>query len=139
MDVTVIVEMATSIHVAFDEILERDIKQGKFWFRIHINECRNVDELYLHLLDHGLVDFQARKACADLGEHTNNKGEKLADVFGFQEGQVMSFLLSASTEDEFEEKMCLFSEGVRNMKETVENYLLHQTPDWVQKGKSLII
>ena len=66
-------DMATSMAGELSEILENDMSQGKFWFRLSINGCNNVDQLYLHLLAIGLLDYQARKLCVDLGECSNDE------------------------------------------------------------------
>ena len=132
-------EMATSMTGELDEILENDMSQGKFWFRLSINGCNNVDQLYLHLLAIGLLDYQARKICVALGESINERGEQLAEVCGIPEGGIMSFVVSASTEEELEEKTGFFIDAVAKIKEAVSNCLLQGVPSWATKEKELFV
>ncbi len=131
-DITIEVEGHT-------EIIENEMNQGRFWFRLYINRCSNVDQLYLHLLSIGLLDYQARKLCVDLGESSNERGEQLAEVCGIAEGGVTSFVMSASTEEELEEKTGFFIETVTKMKEAAANCLLHSVPIWAIKEKDFLI
>jgi hypothetical protein len=132
-------DLATSMVGELGEILENDMSQGRFWFRFSINGCDNVDQLYLHLLAIGLLDYQARKLCVALGECGNDKGEQLADVCGIAEDGVMSFVVSASTEEELEEKTGFFIEAVTKMKEAAANCLLHSVPIWAIKEKDFLV
>lgn len=116
------------------ELFERDCKQGRFWFRLYLNNCRNVDELFSHLLLLDLFEFQARNICLEFGEHRNNRGENLSDICGVKEGVEMSFMVSASSEEELEEKMNFFIEGARKLKEAVNEGLSQKTPEWAKKG-----
>lgn len=122
-----------------NEIIENDMNQGRFWFKLYINRCNNVDQLYLHLLSIGLIHYQARKLCADLGESSNGRGEQLAEVCGIAEDGVMSFVVSASTEEELEEKTGFFIEAVAKMKEAAANCLLRSVPIWAIKEKDFLI
>ena len=132
--------MVTSIEdKELKAMLESDAKQGKFWFRLIVNGCSNVDELYLHLLEIGLLDFQARQVCAAFGEFANDNGETIADIFGVMEGETMSFMATGSSKVELEEKMEFFVEGVKRIKEAVTDCLLHQIPVWATEGKSVSI
>ncbi|NVN93637.1 MAG: hypothetical protein HXX11_24010 [Desulfuromonadales bacterium] len=131
--------IVTSISGVLGESLDNDMKQGKFWFRLSINGCNNVDQLYLYLMSIGLLDYQARKLCAALGESSNEQGEYLAEVFGIEEDGVMSFIVSAATDDELEEKTGLFIEGVEKMKEAALIYLLQKVPSWATKKKELFV
>ena len=47
----------------------------------------------------------------------------------------MSFVVSASTEEELEEKTSFFIEAVTKMKEAAANCLLHSVPVWAIKEK----
>lgn len=133
-------EMVTSIEdKELKAIFECNTKQGKFWFRLQINGCSNVDELYLHIMGVGLLDFQARQVCAAFGEYVDEKGETIAEIFGLKEGEVMSFMAMASSEDELDELVGFFVEGVKQMKEAVTDCLLRQIPEWVTEGKSVSI
>ena len=131
--------LATSIAGEVGEIIENDMSQGRFWFRLSINGCNNVDQLYLHLVAIGLLDYQARKLCVALGEHSNDEGELLADICGIAEDGVMSFVVSAVAEKELEEKTNFFIEAVAKMKEAASDCLLHSIPSWAIKEKELYI
>ncbi len=135
MDFNVRREMATAKSPELFQLFEEDRRQGKFWFRLYVNDCGNVDDLFLFLLKSGLMDFQARQVCIDFGERENSRGETIADICGLKEGDIMSFAVSASTEDELEEKVNFFVEGLKKMKEAVNTYLLHQVPEWVKEKK----
>jgi hypothetical protein len=139
MELEVRRDMVTSMAGALGEIVENDVSQGRFWFRLSVNGCNNVDQLYLHLVAIGLLDFQARKLCVDLGECSNEEGELLADICGIAEDGVMSFVVSAATEEELEEKTCFFIDAVAKMKEAVSDCLLHSIPSWAIKEKVLPI
>ncbi len=132
-------DMATSMAGDLGEVLEIDMKQGRFWFRLSINGCNNVDQLYLHLMSIGVLDFQARKLCVALGECSNDKGERLADICGIAEDGVMSFVISAATEEELEEKTSFFIEAVAKIKEAASGYLLQGVPSWATKEKELFV
>ena len=132
-------DMATSMAGELGEIVENDMSQGRFWFRLSINGCNNVDQLFLHLVAIGLLDFQARRLCVNLGECSNDKGELLAEVCGVAEDGVMSFVVSASTEGELEEKTGFFIEAVEKMKEAASGYLLHSIPSWALRAEELPI
>jgi hypothetical protein len=132
-------DMATSMAGGLGEILENDMSQGKFWFRLSINGCNNVDQLYLHLLAIGLLDYQARKLCVDLGETSNDRGERIAEVCGIAEDGVMSFVVSASMEEEMEEKTGFFIEAVGKIKEAASDCLLHGVPSWATKEKEVCV
>ena len=132
-------DMATSMAGELGEILENDMSQGRFWFRLSISGCNNVDQLYLHLVAIGLLDYQARKLCIALGECCNDAGELLVDVCGIAEDGVMSFVVSASTEEELEEKTGFFIEAVAKMKEAVSACLLHRIPSWATREKHLSV
>ncbi len=132
-------DMVTSMAGEIGENFENDMGQGRFWFRLSVNGCNNVDQLYLHFLAIGLLDFQARKLCVTLGEWSNDNGELLAEVCGIAEDGVMSFMISASTEEELEEKTGFFIEAVAKMKEAVSDCLLHSIPSWAIKEKELSI
>lgn len=140
MDFEVKREMVTSFdNVELAEMHESDASQGKFWFRLQINGCSNVDELYLHLLGIGLQDFRARQVCVAFGEYADEKGETIAEIFGIKEGEVMSFMVMASSVDELNEKVGFFIEGVKQLKETVFHCLLHQVPEWATEGKRITV
>ncbi len=128
-------EMATSMSRELFQFFEEDRRQGKFWFRLYVNDCGNVDDLYLFLLKSGLMDCQARQVCIDFGEQENSRGETIAEICGLKEEDIMSFAVSASTEDELEEKINFFVEGVKKMKEAVNSNLLHQVPEWAKEEK----
>jgi len=131
-------EMVTSLDdVELRALHQKDLKQGKFWFRLHINDFYNIDDMYLYLLEVGLMDFQARQACIDFGEYANNNGETIAEAFGIKECEVMSFILIASSEKELEEKAKFFVEGVKQVKDKVTHILLHRFPEWVTIGSNL--
>ena len=132
-------EIATSIAGEHGEIVENDMSQGRFWFRLSINGCNNVDQLYLHLVAIGLLDYQAKKLCVALGECSNDNGEQLSEVCGVAEDGVMGFVVSASTEEELEEKTGFFIEAVEKMKEAASDCLLHSIPSWAIKEKLLPI
>ncbi len=131
-------DMATSMAGELGEIVENDMSQGRFWFRLSINGCNNVDQLYLHLVAIGLLDFQARRLCVNLGECCNVEGELLAEVCGVAEDGVMSFVVSASSEGELEEKTGFFIEAVEKMKEAASGYLLHSIPSWALNVEELL-
>jgi len=140
MEFEVKMAMVTSLDDGdLNEKLESNAKQGKFWFRLQINGCSNVDELYLHIIDFGVLDFQARQVCAAFGEYADEKGETIAEIFGIKEGEVMSFMVTASSEDELDEKVGFFVEGVKQVKEAVTYILLHQIPEWVAVEKSISV
>ncbi|NVN93564.1 MAG: hypothetical protein HXX11_23610 [Desulfuromonadales bacterium] len=133
-------EMVSSIDdKELKELHERDAKLGKFWFRLYVNDCANADELYLHLLGIGLLEFQARQACVNFCEYENSKGETIAEIFGMKEGETMSFIVTASSEEELKEKVVFFVEGINLMKKAVIDCLLHRIPEWVAVGKKLTI
>ena len=131
--------MVTSMAGELGEIIENDMSQGRFWFRLSINGCNNVDQLYLHLVAIGLLDFQARTLCVNLGECGNDEGDLLADVCGVAEDGVMSFVVSASTEAELEEKTSLFVEAVAKLKEAATDCLLQSIPSWATIEKELSV
>lgn len=140
MDFEVRREMITFLHDGqLRELLERDQKQGKFWFRLYINGCPNTDELNSCLLGIGLLDFQARQICIDFGDYTNDTEERIADLFGVKEGGIMSFMVAASTEEELEGKINFFMSGVKQMKEAVDHCLLHRIPEWVREEKKITL
>jgi len=87
----------------------------------------------------GLLDFQARQVCANFGEYADEKGETIAELFGIKEGEVMSFMAMASSEDELDEKVGFFVEGVKQLKEAVCHCLLHQVPVWVTTREKITI
>jgi len=132
-------DIVTSMVGELGEILENDMNLGKFWFRLSINGCIDIDQLYLHLLSIGLLDYQAKKLCVDLGECINDRGEQLAEVCGIAEGGVMSFVVSASTESELEEKTTFFVQSVVKIKEAASNCLLQAVPSWTKKEKEILI
>lgn len=128
-------DMVTSMAGEFGEMVENDMSQGRFWFRLSINGCNNVDQLYLHFLAVGLLDYQARKLCVALGECSDDKGDQLAEVCGVAENGVMSFVVSASTEEELEEKTDFFVQAVAKIKEAASSCLLRSVPSWATKEK----
>ncbi len=119
------------------EMLEKDCKQGRFWFRIYINNCRNVDKLFDHLSDLNLFEFQARKIFLEFGDQMNSRGEKLSEICGIKEGVQTSFMVSAASKEELEEKMNFFVEGAKKMKEAVNECLSQKIPEWTM-GETLI-
>lgn len=132
-------DMVTSMTGELGETFENDMSQGKFWFRLSINGCNNVDQFYLHLLAIGLLDYQAKKLCVALGECSNDRGESVAEVCGIAEDGVMSFVVSASMEEELEEKTSFFIEAVAKMKEAASDCLLHRIPSWAIKEKDFLV
>jgi len=140
MELNVRREMITSLDDEELKILyEDDLKQGKFWFRLYVNGCANVDELYLHLVDTGLLDFQARRICVEFGEYADDREITIAELFGVKEGEMMSFMLTAASEEELEEKAAFFVQGVKQMKEAVGFTLIQQIPDWAASGTNLTV
>jgi len=133
-------EMITSLdNEELRALYEDDLKQGKFWFRLYVNGCANADELYLHLVDIGLLDFQARRICVEFGEYADDRGITIAELFGVKEREVMSFMLIAASEEELEEKAAFFVQGVKQMKETVGFTLVQQIPDWAAGGANVTV
>jgi hypothetical protein len=131
--------MVTSMAGELGEKVDNDMNQGRYWFRLSINGCNNVDQFYLHLVAIGLLDYQARKLCVSLGECCNDEGELLADICGIAEDGLMSFVISAGTEEELEEKTGFFIEAVAKIKEAASGYLLQGVPSWVIKEKTLSV
>ena len=132
-------DMVTSMAGELGEKVDNDMSQGRYWFRLSINGCNNVDQFYLHLVAIGLLDYQARKLCVALGECCNDEGELLADICGIAEDGLMSFVISAGTEEELEEKTGFFIEAVAKIKEAASGYLLQGVPSWAIKEKALSV
>jgi len=140
MEIVIRKEMVTSIEDdELKEMFENDCKRGRIWFRLYLNSCRNVDELFSHLLVLDLLDYQARNICLEFGEYKNNGDEKLSDICGVKEGEGMSFMVTASSKEELEEKINFFVEGTLKMKEAVMEGLSQKIPEWANEGDFIII